>query len=95
VDEEIFAHAQRVLSEPKRIQILSAIRKMNTACDGVACSTVLKEMSVSQSTFSHHVAELVRVGFVSERKEGRFSMLSVNEEAIRDYLDELEKKMIG
>jgi ArsR family transcriptional regulator len=93
MDEETFARVHRVLGEPNRIQILAAIRKMDPSC-GVACSTILREMSISQSTFSHHIAELVRAGLVNERKEGRFLMLSVNESQVKMYLDELSKKML-
>jgi ArsR family transcriptional regulator len=90
MDAEAFARAHRVLAEPKRVEILEAIRRLDTG-DGVTCTSVLAEMSVSQSTFSHHISELTDAELITGKKEGRFYKLSVHEEAVRAYIGELQK----
>ena len=94
MDAEQFNNVHRALAEPKRVEILETIRKLDSG-DGIACTCVLAEMSVSQSTFSHHVSELFKAGLITERKVGRFSMLSVNEPTLSTYLLELQKKILG
>lgn len=94
MDQEKFALIQRALAEPKRLELLEAIRE-RASCEGVACSTVLDAMSISQSTFSHHVSELTKAGLVEGRKDGRFTLLTVNEATVHEYLEELRKKMLG
>ena len=94
MDEETFSIAVKAMAEPKRIEILETIRRLDPS-NGVPCSCVLSEMTVSQSTFSHHIAELARAGFITERKEGRYSMLSVDEVAVSNYLEHLKTKILG
>ena len=94
MDQENFLLVQRALAEPKRLEILETIRNSATE-DGISCSTILSEMSISQATFSHHVAELLKAEVVEGRKEGRFMMLTVNESVVLAYLEALKKKMLG
>ncbi len=94
MDADSFARVQKALAEPKRIEILETIRRMQE-CQGVTCSQVLQEMSVSQSTFSHHVSELAKADLILERREGKYSRLSVNEAVVGAYLDTLRSKMLG
>jgi len=94
MDAETFAVVQRVLAEPKRIEILEAIRRLDTD-QGVACNVVLDSVGISQSTFSHHVSELSRANLIEARKEGRCSLLSVNKPALETYLQELQRKFLG
>ncbi len=94
MDSETFAKAHRVLAEPKRVEILETIRRLEQS-GGVTCSCVLAELSVSQSTFSHHVSALVDVGFVCSHKEGRCVRLTVNQERIDTYLRSFRVKVLG
>jgi ArsR family transcriptional regulator len=94
MDAERFVKVQRALGEPKRIEILAAIRRLSCP-DGVACSSLHGEMAGSQSTLSHHISELAKAGLIQERKQGKFSMLSVNEETVAEYMNELQRKILG
>lgn len=94
MDPETFVAVQRALAEPKRLEILEAIRRQGSAAN-VTCSCVLSEMNVSQSTFSHHIAALIDAGLVNGKREGRHMILSVNDSRVQSYLDELKKKMLG
>ena len=94
MDPENFLLVQRALAEPKRLEIIETIRNASVE-DGVSCSTILAEMSISQATFSHHVAELIRAEVILGRKEGRFMKLTVNEPVVLAYLEALKTKMLG
>lgn len=94
MDNDRFAKVQRVLAEPKRLEILQAVRRLGCT-DGVMCGNVLREMDISQSTFSHHVHELASAEVILERKSGRCSLLSVNEAVVSEYLEELRTRMLG
>ena len=94
MENESFLKVQRALAEPKRLEILERIRKLE-ADAGVMCSIVLAETDVSQSTFSHHVSELLEAGLVCGDKQGRAMLLSVNKPVIEEFLIELKQKMLG
>lgn len=94
MDSELFARAHRVLAEPKRVEIIEMIRRLDPG-GGISCGSVLAESNITQSTFSHHVTELVESGLVNGNKQGRFVLLSVNEAVVTDYIDTLREKMLG
>ena len=79
--DEQFTKAMRALSEPNRVEILRRVGA--NACEqGVTCSSVLDQMGISQSTFSHHVSELKDAGLLIGQAEGRLVRLTVNEELL-------------
>jgi DNA-binding transcriptional ArsR family regulator len=50
-------------------------------------------MGISQSTFSHHVGELVDASLLNRRDEGRFAYLSVNREVWNAFLESLKETL--
>ncbi|OWU65441.1 MAG: transcriptional regulator [Armatimonadetes bacterium Cent15-Ar3] len=78
---EQFTKAMRALSEPNRVEILRRVGA-NACQQGVTCSSVLDQMGISQSTFSHHVSELKEAGLLIGQAEGRLVRLTVNEELL-------------
>ena len=78
----------KIISHPTRIEILRRINA-HREDESVTCSCVLDGMDISQSTFSHHVSELVQVGLLSAKAQGRFNMLTIN----RELWDEFQKKL--
>jgi DNA-binding transcriptional ArsR family regulator len=94
MDQEAFSLAQRALAEPKRIEILETIRRID-AGEGTICASVLAEMSISQATFSHHVSELQSANLITAQKEGRCVRISVNEPVVLAYVNELKRKFLG
>ncbi len=92
LDEETFAAIHRVFAEPKRLEIIQKIREKENESK-VTCNCVLGEMEISQPTFSHHLAELSKVGLINVIKQGRHNLLSVNEELISAYLHSLTEKL--
>lgn len=81
--DEQFTKAMRALSEPNRVEILRRVGA-NACQQGVTCSSVLDQMGISQSTFSHHVSELKEAGLLIGQSEGRLVRLTVNQELLNE-----------
>ena len=79
--DEQFTKAMRALSEPNRVEILRRVGA-NACTQGVTCSSVLDQMGISQSTFSHHVSELKEAGLLIGQSEGRMVRLTVNHDLL-------------
>ena len=94
MDPVAFAKIQRAAAEPNRLEILEIIRQLSGE-EGISCTNVLSQIDVSQSTFSHHISELIEAGLVSGVKQGRSMLLSVNQPLVEEYLDELKRKILG
>ncbi len=92
MDSVAFSKIQKALAEPNRMEIIELVRELNTG-GGIICSTVLERTGVSQSTFSHHVSELADAGLITGVKNGRTMLLSVNQQLITEYLEELKRKI--
>lgn len=75
-DAENYAEWFAVLADPTRVRLLHTVSTSPTGAMRVGdLATALR---VSQSTCSHHVELLRKVGFVMVDKVGRASMVSVN-----------------
>ena len=94
MDPSAFAKIQRAVSEPNRLEILEHIRQLSCG-EGISCTNVLSKTDVSQSTFSHHVSELIDAGLINGVKDGRTMLLSVNQPLVEEYLAELKTKILG
>jgi ArsR family transcriptional regulator len=76
------------LADATRLEIVRLLSQKGELC---ACE-LLKELSISQGTLSHHMKALAASGIVTCRKEGKWCHYSLNAEAIcglADYLEEL------
>jgi L-amino acid N-acyltransferase YncA/DNA-binding transcriptional ArsR family regulator len=73
---EGYAEWFAVLADPTRVRLLHAV---STAPSGaVRVGDLARELGISQSTCSHHVELLKRVGFIVVDKVGTSSLVSVN-----------------
>ena len=86
--DEQFTKAMKALSEPHRLEIVRRVASQQGDC-GVTCASVLSELEISQSTFSHHVTELRDAEILIGVPEGRTVKLTVN----RPLLEQVQKKM--
>ena len=67
-----FAEAARCLAElghPHRLQIFNLLVKAGEA--GCRVGDVQRALGLPKSTLSHHLAELVAIGLVTQTREGR------------------------
>lgn len=62
---------------------------------GVCMTLIADAMEVAQPTASRHLDILRQAGFVTVRRQHRWSYCRRNEAAIRDYLDWLQGELAG
>ncbi len=75
-DAESYAEWFAVLADPTRVRLLHTLS--TSASGALRIGDLAEALGVSQSTCSHHVELLKRVGFVVVDKVGTSSMVSVN-----------------
>jgi L-amino acid N-acyltransferase YncA len=75
-DAENYAEWFAVLSDPTRVRMLHAVS--TSSAGALRIGDLAERVGISQSTCSHHVELLRRVGFVNVDKVGTSSMVSVN-----------------
>jgi L-amino acid N-acyltransferase YncA/DNA-binding transcriptional ArsR family regulator len=73
---EEYAEWFALLADPTRVRLLHAVSTSPTG--SMRIGDLARELGISQSTCSHHVELLKRVGFVVVDKVGTSSMVSVN-----------------
>ena len=66
----------KALCDESRLRIIDLLRKEDEIC---AC-VLLADLSISQSTLSHHMKILVESGLVHVRKDGKRMMYSLSSE---------------
>ena len=75
-DAENYAEWFAVLADPTRVRLLHTLSTSPTGA--LRIGDLASALSISQSTCSHHVDVLRKVGFVVVDKVGTASMVSVN-----------------
>jgi L-amino acid N-acyltransferase YncA/DNA-binding transcriptional ArsR family regulator len=75
-DAATYAEWFACLAEPTRVRLLHAVAASD---GGVTVGTLTKLLGISQSTCSHHVRKLAEIGFVRVRKDGKNTIVTVNQ----------------
>ena len=75
LDAATYAEWFACLAEPTRVRLLHAVA---TAGRATTVGELTEQLGISQSTCSHHIRKLADVGFVTLRKEGTATRVSVN-----------------
>lgn len=75
-DAASYAEWFALLADPTRVRLLHLLSTSSTGA--MRIGDLAQSLSISQSTCSHHVEVLKRVGFVAVDKVGTSSMVSVN-----------------
>ena len=68
----------KVLSEPIRLQILDIL-----SCGELCACDILKSLSISQPTLSHHMKALIGSGLVIAHKRATWMYYSINYENVK------------
>ena len=63
------AYALKELGHPIRLTIFRLLVK--AGYDGLAVGELQEELDIPNSTLSHHIAKLVSVGLIKQRRDGR------------------------
>ncbi len=74
-DAATYAEWFASLAEPTRVRLLHAVA---IAAGPITVGELTEQLGISQSTCSHHVRKLAEVGFVSVRKQGTATLVTVN-----------------
>ena len=83
---EKYARVFKVLSDPNRLMILDMLS------GGELCACViLMKLKITQPTLSHHMKTLCDGGIVNGRKEGKWMYYSLNQTAIRGFMQFFEE----
>lgn len=77
----------KALSDETRISIVDALQKNKWMNVGEICEEIGKE----QSIVSHHLSCLRNCGLVKTKKEGKYTLYSLNGDIISEILDLTEK----
>jgi L-amino acid N-acyltransferase YncA/DNA-binding transcriptional ArsR family regulator len=75
-EAETYAHWFGCLAEPTRVRLLHAVA---TSPGGITVGELTELLGIGQSTCSHHVQWLAKVGFVAVHKRGTATVVTVNE----------------
>jgi ArsR family transcriptional regulator, arsenate/arsenite/antimonite-responsive transcriptional repressor len=74
-----FEDAARCLAElghPARLQIFRLLIQAGAA--GMPVGAIQQELGIPKSTLAHHIAQLVAVGLMTQRREGRVQRCMVD-----------------
>ena len=77
----------RVLSDPRRFQILQRIASQSRA----ACVDLRAAFPITAATLSHHLKELASSGLVEITRQGKFVHAAFQRDLWKRYLAELQK----
>lgn len=93
----------KVLSNKSRIEILRWLKKpqdnfppheeLKHFDDGVCVQYIQKKANLSQSTVSHYLSQLERVGLVRPTRHGKWTYYKRNEETVQQYLNLLNNEL--
>jgi ArsR family transcriptional regulator len=77
----------RVLSDPRRFEILKRIAGVDCA----ACTDLRAKFPITAATLSHHLKELETCGLVTTARRGKFIDVTFRRPVWNAYLNELKK----
>lgn len=89
MDDQQFRLIAKTVADPSRFSALQLIAQHGE----VSCSDVCTRLELTPATISHHVRELVQAGLVKQRKEAKYSLLTLNRAVWSAYLKELAKRI--
>jgi DNA-binding transcriptional ArsR family regulator len=90
----------KALSHPKRIEILSWLKKPEEHFAGQdhplemgVCAGQFERCGLSQSTVSAHLGTLHRAGLVTTKRVGQWIFYKRNEDLIAEFCDSLKQEL--
>ena len=89
-DNDTYIRFFRALANEERIEIIKLLRKHKE----LAAQEVEKHFFLEQSTTSHHLNTLRRVGITRARKEGRNIYYSVDQESFKRIWDTIGTSLV-
>lgn len=88
--EEAVLEQLKTMSDKTRYKILMLLKK-NESMSGVQIAASLK---LAASTVSHHMTELKESGLVNEEPDGKMKYYSINNRAMKNFIEILEQAFL-
>lgn len=80
-------HTFQALADPNRQTIIAILKKKKE----LPVNAILKELSITGASLSHHLAILKQAGVVSSRRRGQQVLYSLNLSVFEELMAELAK----
>ena len=87
--EQVYVDTAKILkaiSDPKRLRIVDML-----SCGELCGCEILEAFHITQPTLSHDMRVLVEAGIVNDRREGKNTFYSLNEERLTTFKDTLHR----
>ena len=81
----------RALADPQRYRILRLLAQTG---DATPCAALFDAVKLAPATLSHHMRELREAGLIEERRTGRTMQYTLRCEALREFLQGLERDLL-
>lgn len=85
-----FLKISKALADETRYKILKTL----IAEKEISCGELEKNFTLSQPAISHHLKILYDCGLISTKKEGKHSLLSLNQDNLNKYLTIIKKDLL-
>jgi len=89
-DIDKYANIFKELGHPIRLKIVKEVIKYGKK--GVSVGELQKTLNIPNSTLSHHIAALVSVLIIKQKREGRILRCILELDRIKDIMDFLTKE---
>lgn len=93
MDENSAVSALAALAQEHRLRLYRML--VQAGGDGMAAGAIAEALGVPNSSLSFHLAHLTRSGLVSQQREGRSLIYSVNYNAMNDLVGFLLENCCG
>ena len=84
------AIALKELGHPIRLTIFKLLVK--SGYEGLAVGKIQEELDIPNSTLSHHIAKLISVGLIKQRREGRTLFCIPQYHSLNELIDFLKEE---
>ena len=87
--EHIYIDTAKILkaiSDPKRLRIVDML-----SCGELCGCEILEAFHITQPTLSHDMRVLIEAGIVNDRREGKNTYYSLNQERLTDFKNTLHE----
>ena len=87
--EQIYLDTAKILkaiSDPKRLRIVDML-----SCGELCGCEILEAFQITQPTLSHDMRVLIEAGVVKDRREGKYTYYSLDQERLAKFKDTLHE----
>lgn len=80
------AKVLKALSDPKRLRIIDML-----SCGEMCACKILEEFHITQPTLSHDMKVLIEAHIVKDRREGKSTFYTLNQESLQTFHQTLKR----